>query len=125
MSDSGDTPKQAVAREYIDSLLSHDSSAVKFAPDARRVENGITTGFSGPRLSKALNNAFYYRVILAIRDIEFTESGDTVHAQFLIDAGLRGRRLLTVGVEEDFLIPDGSIHFIKAKLRIKSGRTAR
>lgn len=121
----GDTPKQAVARAYIDSLLSHDSSAVKFAPGARRVENGVTTGFSGPRLSKALNKAFYYRSILAIRDIELTESGDTVHARFLIDAGLRGRRLVTVRVEERFLVPDGTIHFIRARLRIARGRRSR
>ncbi|AYJ47791.1 hypothetical protein [Rhodococcus sp. P1Y] len=125
MSDSRDTPRQAIARAYIDSLLSHDSSAVKFASGARRVENGVTTGFSGPRLSKALNNAFYYRTILAIRNVEFSESGDTVHARFLIDAGVRGKRLVTVGVEENFLIPDGTIHFIRATLRLRSGRTRR
>lgn len=125
MGDLRDTARQAIAREYIDALWSHDSTAVKFAPDARRVENGVTTGFSGPRLSKALNHAFYYRTILAIRDVEFTESGDTVDARFLIDAGVRGRRLVTVGVEESFLIPDGTIHFIRARLRLRSGPTPR
>ncbi len=113
-----DSPRQAIARAYIDSLLSHDPSAVKFAPHARRVENGLTTGFSGPGLIKALGNAFYYRAIIGIRNIELTESGDTVHSTFLIDAGVRGRRMVTVAVEESFLIPDGTIHHIRAKLRI-------
>lgn len=121
----GDTPKQAVARAYIDALLSHDASAVAFAPGVRRVENGITTAVSGPGLSKALDKAFYYRAILAIRDLVLTESGDTVHARFLIDAGIRGKRLVTVGVEESFLVPDGTIHVIRATLRIRFGRTPR
>ncbi|MGA9871959.1 MAG: hypothetical protein WBQ44_12555 [Rhodococcus sp. (in: high G+C Gram-positive bacteria)] len=114
--------RQHVARQYIDALLSHDGEAVAFAPGCRRVENGITTGFSGPRLRKALNTAFYYRAILAIRDIELSEAGDTVHARFEIDAGLRKKRWLTVAVEESFLIPDGTIHFIRAKLRLARQR---
>jgi hypothetical protein len=123
----GDGARPAVARAYIDALASHDASAVRFAPGARRVENGVTTGFSGPGLTKGLNSAYYYRAILGIRDIELTEVGDTVHASFVIDAGLLGKRLVTVGVEESFLIPDGTIHLIRARLslRSKSGRTPR
>ncbi len=115
------SPRTAVTQAYIDSLLSHDASAVKFAPGARRIENGLTTGRSGPKLSRALDNAFYYRAIQAIRDVELRESGDTVHATFLIDAGIRGRRLVTVAVEETFLVPDGTIHLIRAKLRLGRG----
>lgn len=125
MSNFGDSPRQAVVREYIDALASHDSSAVKFAPGARRIENGITTGFSGPGLAKGLDNAFYYHAILDIRDIEFTESGDTVRATFLIDAGVRRKRIVTVAVEETFLVPDGTIHLIMAKLRLRFRRTPR
>ncbi|OAK51594.1 hypothetical protein [Rhodococcoides kyotonense] len=132
----GDSPesastRQAVARAYIDALASHDASAVQFAPGARRVENGVTTGFSGPGLKKGLNTAFYYRAIVDIRDIALTEDGDTVHATFVIDAGMFGRKLVTVGVEESFLIPDGTIHFIRARLslgsrpRTRSGRKPR
>lgn len=116
---------QAIVRHYIDALASHDARAVKFAPGARRVENGITTGRSGPGLAKGLESAFYYRAILAVRDIETTESGDTVHARFLIDAGVLGKRMVTVAVEETFLVPDGSIHLIRAKLRLRFGRTPR
>ena len=122
MHDSVYSPRQVVVRQYIDALASHDASAVQFAPGARRVENGITTGRSGPGMSKALENAFYYRAILAIRDIELTELGDTVIARFLIDAGVRGRPLLTVRVEEHFFVPDGTIHDIRAKLRLQLKR---
>ncbi|MDJ0393772.1 hypothetical protein QMK17_10565 [Rhodococcus sp. G-MC3] len=117
--------RQTIVRQYIDALASHDAKAVKFAPGARRVENGITTGRSGPGLSKGLDSAFYYRAIQAVRDVELTESGETVHAKFLIDAGLLGRRVVTVAVEETFLVPDGTIHHIQAKLRLRFGRTPR
>nr|WP_296774334.1 hypothetical protein [Rhodococcus sp. (in: high G+C Gram-positive bacteria)] len=122
---SGAESRQTIARQYIDALASHDARAVKFAPGARRVENGITTGRSGPGLARGLESAFYYRTILAVRDIETTESGDTVEARFLIDAGVLGKRMVTVAVQETFLVPDGTIHLVRAKLRLRFGRTPR
>ncbi|MBF4997060.1 hypothetical protein IRT45_07825 [Nocardia sp. BSTN01] len=111
-----DTPRQAVARAYIDALVSHDASAVPFAPDATRVEAGLQTGYSGPQLTQELNHGVQYSVIQDIRDVRMTECGDVVTARYLLDSGVAGVRLMTVDITETFVIPDGTIHTINATI---------
>lgn len=115
-SDPADTPREAIARAYIDALVSHDASAVPFAPDATRVEAGLQTGYSGPQLTHDLNHGVQYSVIQDIRDISMSESGDVVTARYLLDSGIAGVRLLTVDITETFVIPDGTIHTITATI---------
>ncbi len=114
--DPSDTPRQAVARTYIDALLSHDASAVPFAPDAVRVEMGVQTGYSGPQLTDELDHSIFNLTIQDIRDLTMTEDGDTVTAHYLLDAGLAGVRLATVRITEKFVVPDGTIHAIEATI---------
>ncbi|WP_232839586.1 MULTISPECIES: hypothetical protein [Nocardia] len=113
---STDTPRAAVARAYIDALVSHDASAVPFAPDATRVEAGLQTGYSGPQLANDLNHGVQYRVIQGIRDLTIDEAGDVVTTRYLLDSGVAGVRLLTVEITETFVIPDGTIHAITATI---------
>ncbi|RVW01904.1 hypothetical protein [Rhodococcus xishaensis] len=111
-----DTPNEAMARAYIDALVSHDASDVVFTPDATRIEAGIQTGFSGEQLTNDLNNGIQYRVIQGVRDLEMTESGDTVHTTYLLDAGIGSMTLMTVEIEETFEMEDGAIDHIVATI---------
>ncbi|PKV77452.1 hypothetical protein [Nocardia fluminea] len=113
---AADSPRQAIARAYLDALVSHDASAVPFAPDATRVEVGLRTGYSGPQLSADLENGLQYRVIQGIRDLTMSESGDTVTTHYLLDSGVAGIRLTTVEITETFVIPVDSIQTIEATI---------
>ncbi|MFD3463683.1 hypothetical protein ACFWVM_28545 [Nocardia fluminea] len=113
---AADSPRQTIARAYLDALVSHDASAVPFAPDATRVEVGLRTGYSGPQLSADLENGLQYRVIQGIRDLTMSESGDTVTTHYLLDTGVAGIRLTTVEITETFVIPVDSIQTIEATI---------
>ncbi|MFD4264678.1 hypothetical protein [Rhodococcus sp. NPDC058481] len=115
-----DTEREAVARAYIDALISHDASAVKFAPGATRVEAGLKTGRSGPQMTRDLEHGPQYRVIRGIRDLRMSESGDVVTTTYLLDAGMGGVRLMTVEITETFEVTDGTIHAIVAHIKPKS-----
>lgn len=115
-----DTPREAIARTYIDALVSHDASDVKFAPDATRVEAGVKTGYSGPQMTWDLEHGLQYRVIQGIRNLEMSESGDTVSTKYLLDSGIVGAQLMTVEITETFEVPDGMIHAIVADIAPKS-----
>ncbi|HZQ31405.1 MAG TPA: hypothetical protein VFB19_06700 [Mycobacterium sp.] len=111
-----DTGRIAAAEAYIDALATHDGDAVPFAPECVRIEQGIKTGFSGNHLRRSLNRGPQYRIIAATTDREFTVDGDRVHATFTVvtKATLFGRRVVAP-VDETFLIPDGTIHHIRAR----------
>ncbi|WP_410877055.1 hypothetical protein [Nocardia sp. A7] len=111
-----DSPRQAIARAYLDALVSHDASAVPFAPDATRVEVGVQTGYSGPQLAADLENGLQYRVIQGIRDLTMSESGDTVTTRYFLDTGVAHIRLTTVEIIETFVIPVDSIQTIEATI---------
>ncbi|WP_137723031.1 hypothetical protein [Prescottella subtropica] len=111
-----DTPNQAMARAYIDALVSHDASAVRFTPGATRVEVGLQTGFDGPQLTNDLNHGIQYRVVQGVRDLTLTDTGDTVRTRYLLDSGIGGQRLMTVEIVETFDLVDGAIHRIHADI---------
>jgi hypothetical protein len=115
-----DTVRIAAAQAYIDALVSHDASAVPFAPNCVRVEVGLKTGFSGNHLRRSLNGGLQYQVIREAKQPEFTVDGDHVRAQFdlLTKPSIAGRRV-GAHIDETFLIPasDGQIHHIRASIR--------
>ncbi|PTR24920.1 hypothetical protein C8K36_107176 [Rhodococcus sp. OK519] len=111
-----DSPNEAMARAYIDALVSHDASAVLFTPDATRVEAGLQTGFNGPQLANDLDHGIQYRVIQGVRDLTMSESGDTVHTRYLLDAGVGPQRLMTVEIVESFELENGAIDRIVATI---------
>lgn len=115
------TTQVDVAKKYLDALISHDGASVPFAPDAVRHENGLKTGRSGNHLRKSLSNGPQYRVIEGIRNLTTSVDGDVVHTEYLLDAGLFGRKLATVRVVEDFTIPpsDLLIHRVVAKIAFR------
>ncbi|CAM3074373.1 hypothetical protein [Skermania piniformis] len=117
------TGQLEVARGYLDALVSHDGAGVAFAPGAVRYEMGIKTGRSGAHLRRSLSRGPQYRVIRRIYDLAATVDGDLVRTTYRLDAGLFGRRLATVRVDEDFLIPAAVpvIHRIDAWIRLPRG----
>ncbi|MBV8930385.1 MAG: hypothetical protein JO152_14790 [Mycobacteriaceae bacterium] len=111
-----DTARIAAADAYIDALASHDGDSVPFAPNCVRIEQGVKTGFSGNHLRRSLSRGLQYRIIAATADRKFTVDGDRVHATFTVvtKAAVSGRRVVAP-VDETFLIPDGTIHHIRAR----------
>lgn len=115
------TDQTAVARTYLDALISHDGDSVPFAPDAVRYEMGVKTGRSGKHLRNSLTRGPQYRVIREIRKLTTSVEGDVVHTEYLLDASLFGRKLATVRVVEDFTVPaaDLRIHRIDAQIQFR------
>ncbi|MFM1725304.1 hypothetical protein ABEU20_003916 [Rhodococcus sp. PAM 2766] len=114
------TAQLDAARTYVAALLSHDGDSAPYAPGAVRYEVGLKTGFSGNHLRRSLSRGPQFRLIRAIRDEEYRVEGDEVVADYLIDAGLFGRTLVTARVHETFVIPadDPRIHRIRAEFRL-------
>lgn len=114
------TAQLDAARTYVAALLSHDGDSVPYAPGVVRYEVGLKTGFSGNHLRRSLSRGPQFRLIRAIRDEEYRVEGDEVVADYLIDAGLFGRTLVTARVHETFVIPadDPRIHRIQAEIRL-------
>lgn len=115
-----DGERIAIASLYLEALLTHDSSAVPLAPAAVRYEAGMKTGFSGAHLHTSLDKGAQYRLVQDINSIEWTAGPQQVVAEYQLDAGLLGRRLLTVQITETFTIPthDPRIHRINAHIRL-------
>lgn len=118
MSQVSDAERIAAAQSYIDALATHRADAVPFAPNCVRIEAGLKTGFSGNHLRRSLNRGPQYRVIAATTTPEFSVDGDQVRARFdvITKPSFAGRRVCA-HVDETFLIPDGTIHHIRAHLR--------
>lgn len=114
-----DSPRVAMAREYIASLVSHDASKVRLARHCHRYENGRRTGDSGDEIRSMLETGERYRPISAVRDLEFREWGTDVVARFLLDMNA-GRGTLTVAVTEHFAIPSAEIEAITAIIEPRS-----
>ncbi|MGL4306282.1 MAG: hypothetical protein ACRCSF_09005 [Mycobacteriaceae bacterium] len=112
--------RQAQARAYIEALVSHDSSQVRFTSDATRTELGFQTGFSGPQMSEDLNNGLQYKVIQGVRELEICEEGELVTTRYLLDSGYAGARLMTVEITETFIIPEDSIQTVVADIAFRS-----
>ncbi|MGW4481153.1 3'(2'),5'-bisphosphate nucleotidase CysQ [Rhodococcus triatomae] len=108
-----DSPRVAMAREYLGSLLSHDASKVRLAADCFRVENGTRTGDSGPEIIRELETGAQYLPLTAIRELTFTEFGTDVVARFLLDMGV-GDETVTVALTEHFAVPGAEITAITA-----------
>ncbi|MFD4180243.1 3'(2'),5'-bisphosphate nucleotidase CysQ [Rhodococcus sp. NPDC058514] len=108
-----ESPRVAMVREYLDSLVSHDASKVRLARDCFRVENGQRTGDSGPLIIAELEHGDQYKPITGIRDLEFREWGPNVVARFLLDMGA-GEHVITVAITEHFAVPGGEIESILA-----------
>lgn len=114
----------AVARTYLDALVSHDGSQIKLAKDAKRWENGILTGRSGPDI-KSQMPAPYFKVVKRLRDIRWFLEGDNLFAMYLIDTGVPDSPAYTgtVHVSELFVIRNGLIHEVEAIFCAASGTT--
>lgn len=108
-----DSPRVAMVREYLGSLLSHDASKVRLATGCFRVENGTRTGDSGPEIIRELETGAQYLPLTAIRELTCTEFGTDVVARFLLDMTV-GAATHTVALTEHFAVPGAEIAAITA-----------
>ncbi|WP_305094597.1 3'(2'),5'-bisphosphate nucleotidase CysQ [Prescottella sp. R16] len=108
-----DSPRIAMAREYIDSLVTHDASKVRLARHCRRWENGQPTGDSGDEIRTMLETGAQYRPVTGVRDLTFREWGSDVVARFLLDM-TAGPGTLTVAITEHFAIGGAEIDAVTA-----------
>lgn len=108
-----DSPRVAMAREYLRSLLTHDASKVRLSSDCHRVENGRRTGDSGPEIVHDLETGAAYLPLTAIRDLTFGEFGTDVVARYLLDMAV-GDETHTVAVTEHFAVPGAEITAVTA-----------
>lgn len=110
------------ADAYLDALVSHDASAVPFAPDVLRIENGLTTGRSADEIRSDLNTSAKYKIITGLRDRKYTEgepSADgtvTENVDYRLNVGVFDTTLLTVRVRERFDVRCGQITYINATI---------
>ena len=113
-----DRERIAAAQSYIDALADHRGDDVPFAADCVRIEMGVKTGFSGNHLRRSLNRGPQFRIIERCTAPVFDVHGDTVRARFdvITKPSLLGRRVCA-HVDETFLIVDGKIRHINARLR--------
>jgi hypothetical protein len=113
-----DDDRIAAAQSYIDALVSHRPDGVPFAPDCTRIEAGIKTGCSGNHLRRSLKRGPQFRLIAAATEPQYSIDGDVVRAIYdiITKPSLAGRRVCAT-VDETFLIPDGKIHHIRARIR--------
>lgn len=121
-----DTPRIAMARTYIRSLLSRDASHVRLAADARYVEDGRETASTAERIRDGIEYGRGVGTIRRIRDLSITESGHDVVARFLADTDRDGG-LVTLEITQHFLIPGAEIDTITTTRRPlpNDGRTLR
>ncbi|QNG18255.1 3'(2'),5'-bisphosphate nucleotidase CysQ [Rhodococcus triatomae] len=112
--DTPDTGRVALARAYIDALVSHDASKVRFAEGAWRVENGQRTGDSGRFIRDELENGAQYEAIHGVREARFHEWGENVVARYLLDVGATPAESTAIHVTEYFAIPRAEIASIVA-----------
>lgn len=113
---------RAAADAYLDALVSHDATAVPFATDVLRVENGLVTGRTGEEIRNDLNTSWKYKIIVGLRDRTYTETPPTdngtvtVNVDYLLDIGFHSTTLLTVRVKERFDVQCGQITYINANI---------
>ncbi|MFI7587329.1 hypothetical protein ACIB24_09675 [Spongisporangium articulatum] len=112
---------QAAADAYLAALTSHDASAVPFAADVLRVENGLVTGRSAEGIRTDLNTSVKYRIITGLRDRQYTAGPGRVDVRYRLDVGFTAPvvgtvRVVTVSVNERFDVTCGRITFIKATI---------
>lgn len=109
-----DSPRIAMARAYIRSLVRHDATDVRLAPDAWRVENGQRTGDTGAEIRQRLEHGPEYLPIRRVRDLQFHEWHHNVVARFTLDIAAAQGPETSVAVTEHFDIPAGEIRSIVA-----------
>jgi hypothetical protein len=105
---------RAAADAYLDAIVSHDASAVPLAPDAHRIEDGLLTGTSGPGIRADLDTSPKFWIVADLRDRTYVTTRTTAEVHYLLDVGYGGFRLLTVQIQERFVLSCGAIDFIDA-----------
>jgi hypothetical protein len=79
---------EAVARSYIDALVSHDGSKIPLAPNVRRTENALTNARGPHEVRESFVRTKMVEGARGIRFFTDVEKGDVV-AFFMLDVDLK------------------------------------
>lgn len=102
--EEADSGRVAMAREYIEALVSHDATTLRLAESCRRVENGEITGETGRFIRDDLEQGARYRSISGVRVVSIEESDIGVLARYRLACDGA-----TTVVTDFFEIPAGEI----------------
>ena len=110
---------------YLNSLTSHDASAVPLAANVQRIENGAVTAVSADQLRQDLNHSIKYDVIIDLRDETLIGTAGNYVAIYSLDVGKIGNgQIATSRIFERFQIKNGLITQIEAGIVILPGKYA-
>jgi hypothetical protein len=125
--DSSPTCVVSAANAYVEALVSHKGSTVPLAPNARRTENGMVTGTSGPGIANDLSTNQGDKSIYDARSIRWFVAGDQAIAYYLLDTGAGegtpSPHTTTEHLAERFRVDHGLIEEIEAVFWISPGPT--
>ena len=93
---------------YLASIVSHDGSKVPVAADARRIEQGVNTGTSGPEIQESMSNDYFKTYVEGLRDIRWFVSGDEAIAYYVLDIQ-KAPGIESTMLAERFKVEDGLI----------------
>lgn len=137
---------EAVARSYIDGLVSHDGSKIPLAPDVRRTENALTNARGEREVRESFARTTMVERARQVRFFTDVEKGH-VMAFFLLDVDLKASEgggdattkagdteykvavtkpagTYTVHEAERFHIRNGRIHEIEIIAHVEDGKGA-
>ncbi|WP_336671979.1 hypothetical protein [Tsukamurella sp. USMM236] len=113
----------AAADAYIAALGDRTkATAVPFAPNAVRFENGLQTGFSGDQLRGDLDRHLQYSIMDAPRVTARTVAPggdrDLLNYRFIVPVRIAGQRVVDAPTDEDFRIPRSTCLITRIDARI-------
>lgn len=115
-----DAEKVAIAKAYVDALVSHNATHVRLHPDCTRTELGVKTGRNGGHISRSLTFGPQFKLIYEVSDFTATVDGDTVRTSYIVHVHPRFLRLGS-RVTESFVVDDlGRITEIVAAFSVPS-----
>lgn len=112
----------AVARAYVDALVSHDPSGVSLHGECTRTEMGVKTGRSGSHIARSLARGPQFRLIHRISDFSADVDGHTVSTRYWVH--VRPKVIgLAAHVSESFVVDeDNRIRAIVARFGVPRRR---
>lgn len=113
-----DNRKIAVAKAYVDALVSHDPTHVELTPDCTRHELGVKTGRNGRHIARSLARGPQFRLIYAVSDFTATVDGDRVDTRYLVHVRPKSLGLAAPVTESFHIDAAGSIDRIVARFGV-------
>ncbi len=109
-----DSEKVALAKAYVDALVSHNANEVRLHPDCTRTELGVKTGRNGAHIARSLMFGPQFRLIHQVSDFSATVVDGHVDTSYLVHVQPKFLRLAARVTERFELDEVGRITAITA-----------